>query len=101
MSASESQPNRRVFAQALAAAAVTPLLIPSERTEAQTAADPAAVVQSLTDLARARFGKHLTEEQIKDVRRGIARGQRGAELLRQVKLQNSDEPAVVFRADAS
>ncbi len=100
MTESDARPNRREFAQALAAAAAAPLLLPPEPAAAQGAADPAAGVQALTDLARARFGKHITDEQLKDVRRGLARLQRAADLLRQVKLHNSDEPAVVFRADA-
>jgi hypothetical protein len=101
VSASDRQPNRRDFGQALVAAAVTPLLL-SETADAQPVTDPAtAIALALGEVARARFGKHLTDEQLKDVRRLIYRDQRGAELLHQVKLQNSDEPAVIFRANGS
>jgi hypothetical protein len=57
-----------------------------------------SAADALAEVAQLRYGKHLSEEQLKEVRRGIERGLRSAERLRQVKLANSDEPAFVFSA---
>jgi hypothetical protein len=90
-------PTRREFAQALALLAA-PVLGGSAA--AQQPADPAAApADALTELARSRYGKHLTEDDLKNVKRSIQRGQLGAELLRKVKLANGDEPAFIFTAD--
>jgi hypothetical protein len=92
-----AHPSRRAFARSVAALAATPLVLSSEAAQAQTS--DTTVAQSLTELARLRFGKHLTEEQLTQVRRDITRQLHSAGVLHQVKLRNSDEPAVIFRAD--
>jgi len=102
VSTSDTQPSRRDFTRAVAALAAAPLVLAPDEAVAQGAGDPAlAVTDALFEIARARFGKHLSEEQLRELKRGIYRDQRGADYLRRVKLQNSDEPAVVFRADVS
>jgi len=70
---------------------------------AQQAAPPADAVSSsadaLTAVVRARYGKYLKEDQVAEVRRSIERGIRNADRLKQVKLNNGDEPAFAFSAD--
>jgi hypothetical protein len=65
--------------------------------EARPAAQSAS--QILTDLVRLRFGRHLSEEQMRRAGERIAGNQRAAEALARVALQNSDEPAFLFSAD--
>jgi hypothetical protein len=89
---------RRDFAMSLAAAAASG--VPTATAQEPKPAQPKAAssAAALADVAQDRYGKHLTEEQLKEVRRGIERGLRSAERLRQVKLANGDEPAFVFSA---
>ena len=94
--------SRRAFTKALAAAAVAPLATQ----HASQAADKAKVDRPILDTAEAcmqivqgRYGKFLTEEQLKEVAQSVVRRQYAAEALRRVKLRNSDEPAFAFRAD--
>ncbi|HMF18076.1 MAG TPA: hypothetical protein VKE98_12765 [Gemmataceae bacterium] len=54
---------------------------------------------ALMDIIRSRYGKFLSEEQLKRVRQKILGNLSMAESLRRVPLQNSNEPALVFRAD--
>lgn len=90
------EPNRREFGRNVAALA-TASLFPGT---AESQPDITAVaVDALADIARARFSKHMTDEQFREVKRGIAHDQRGAEILRRIKLKNGDEPAVIFHAD--
>ncbi len=42
--------------------------------------------------------EHLTDEMLAGIRAGLGRSRRQAERLRSVPLENSDEPAFVFRA---
>jgi hypothetical protein len=57
------------------------------------------IAQALTAIARARYGKHLTDEGQKVVRRRIGSELRSAAQLKRIKLKNGDEPAFIFRAD--
>lgn len=93
-----SRSTRREFTLGLLAG--LPLVASVAQVPAAEPADP--LVESTTALSaivRARYGKFLTPEQLLQVDKAIARKQRSAELMRQVKLKNSDEPAFVFRAD--
>jgi hypothetical protein len=54
---------------------------------------------ALMDIIRSRFGKFLNEDQLKRVRQKVLGNLSIAESLRRIPLQNSDEPAVIFRAD--
>jgi hypothetical protein len=54
---------------------------------------------ALMDIIRSRYGKFLSEDQLKRVRQKVLGNQSTAESLRRIPLQNSDEPAFVFRAD--
>jgi hypothetical protein len=93
---------RRAFSRQLALLAAAPLLARGGETHAddEPAPDPlAASAAALTEAARARFGKSLAEEHVKDVLDRIHRSLVAGQSLKQFKLQNSDEPAFVFRAD--
>jgi len=90
--------SRRDFTKKLAVLAAAPLAaaLPDDAA-AQRPGE--AIADSLLEIAKARFGDHITDAQLRDVKRGIMRNQQGAELLRRVKLTNADEPAMIFRAD--
>lgn len=98
--------SRRNFAKrvgaALAAGPLLPLL-----TEGQTASPaqtpsqvspPPPLVEATLALARARFGDHLTTEQLAQLRKEIESGLRTQERLRAFQLENSAEPDFVFSA---
>ncbi|MBY0524382.1 MAG: hypothetical protein K2R98_13330 [Gemmataceae bacterium] len=98
----ESSPNRREFARTLAVMVAAPVVaqVSAPEAPAQPVGDPLAVAaEALTDIARARYGKDLTTEQVKAIKTSIYRRQSAANLLKKVKLQNGDEPSFVFRAD--
>jgi hypothetical protein len=87
--------SRREFAAAVAALVAAPLL-----PAAQKADDPlAAQVEALLALAKAKYGKHLDEDQLKGLEKGLRRILLSAQGMNRVKLANADEPAVVFSAD--
>jgi hypothetical protein len=87
---------RRELAAALAGAAVPGL---NAAGEDEKKAAPLDAADALLALVKARHGKHLSDEQLKRVRAGIASGLRTAESLRKVKLPPAEEPAFVFQAD--
>jgi len=45
----------------------------------------------------AKYGKRLSDEQKADIRRLVAQAQKTSETLRSFPLDNSDEPAMIFR----
>lgn len=90
-------PTRREFAQALAvlaAAGVAPAA-------AQEAAGPSPkeYAEAVNIVIRYRFGKHLTDEQLRRVQAAALRGRASADLLKNVELANGDDPIAAFRAD--
>jgi hypothetical protein len=86
---------RRDFAKVIALAAAAPLVAGA----AQEKPKPLPAAEALTEIVRARYGQHLTDEQISAVQASIGRTLRSGEQLKKVKLQNGDEPAFAFRAD--
>lgn len=94
---------RREFTQILALLAAAPLgltAVPGAATAADDKPDTLlALTEALSGVVETRFGKFLTKEQLLEVQKSIARKQRNAEVMREVKLKNSDEPAFAFRAD--
>jgi hypothetical protein len=62
----------------------------------ETAFTPA---KALTEIARLRYGKYLTEEQLKEIERSMERGLASADRLKRFKLTNGDEPAFAFSAE--
>src|SRR5262245_9039978 len=94
------KPTRRQFGQALLGSAAAPLAMPTVAEQAQAQADPNTIaVNALYELIRSRYSKFLPGPQLESVKRSIIRNQQIAELLKQVKLQNIDEPSFAFRAD--
>ncbi|MBI2806718.1 MAG: hypothetical protein HYX68_17200 [Planctomycetes bacterium] len=85
---------RRRFLQAAAVAATLPLVADGAQ------APPASADQALLALVRLRF-KHLNEDQVKAVHAGLRGDLAGAEILRRVRLDPTDEPATVFVADVA
>src|SRR5262245_40247692 len=97
MTSDEPTPTRREFATAVALLAVAPR---GEEAQGQEAKPPGDVVaDALLEIAKTRYGKHLTEEQLKLLRTSVRRAQSSAERLRQFKLHNGDDAVVSIRAD--
>lgn len=76
---------------------------PPQKQEAQAESKPDASAPELDDLLLAALlqqypGEHLTPEMQAGIRGGLRRNRQQGELLRAVALENSDEPATVFRA---
>ena len=90
-----SNPTRRRLLQAAAVGAASAL-----GATAQAGEPPASADQALTAIVRLRF-KHLTEEQIKTVQRGIQNNLGAAGVLRNIALTPLDEPASMFLADVA
>jgi len=87
------QPTRRDFAAGLALLAVAPLAPAAD----DKPVDPTvATADALLAIVKARYGKHLTEEQLTAVRNGLLGGTFRAAQLYKTPLKNSDEPAFVF-----
>jgi hypothetical protein len=89
---------RRELAAALAGAVALPGPVTGDD-EKKKPGPLDATADALLAVVKARHGKHLSEEQLKRVRAGIASGLRSGESLRRVKLPPDDEPAFVFQAD--
>jgi hypothetical protein len=104
-------PSRRGFAKSLALAAAAPALAGAGVTFGQPAPSPAStpvptpeaapssVAEALTDVARIRFGKHLSGEQLGEIARALDGRLKGAEAMKKVSLTNADEPDVIFFAE--
>lgn len=58
----------------------------------------AHVVDSLTDVVKARYGGHVSVDQLDDVRACIYAQTVAAERLHQFPLTNADEPSLMFVA---
>ena len=109
-------PSRRLFAKGLALAAAAPALAeaatalgqaappPSSApapTPVPTPEAPSSVAEALTEVARIRWGKHLSGEQLGEIAIALDGRLRGAEAMKKVPLSNADEPDVVFFAEIS
>jgi hypothetical protein len=106
--------SRRGFAKSLALAAAAPALAGAAIALGQTAPPPtpspaltpvptpeapSSVAEALTDVARIRWGKHLSGEQLGEIAKALDGRLKGAEAMKKVKLTNADEPDVVFFAE--
>lgn len=95
--------NRRQFgkeAVALAAGAVVAGTGSALGQDEQPKRDARTIaLQALMDMVRARYGAHLSDEQLKRVRQKIASGLFMAEALKKTRLENGDEPDFVFQTD--
>ncbi|MBI1745549.1 MAG: hypothetical protein HYR55_03065 [Acidobacteria bacterium] len=96
----EAYPTRRVFIKGLATVPALPSMLVCGAAAAvpQTSApELLPVTQSLVDVVRVRYGKQLTEDQLKELKQSLDRGVRASSRLRDFKLKNSDEPDFLFR----
>ncbi len=59
---------------------------------------PSPAAEAYAEVARARFGEHLGEEDLNRLKRELEGNVRTADRLRAFKLKNSDEPDFVFGA---
>ena len=95
------RPHRRRFLKTAAAAAA--LAPAAALPEVASGGDPPpatpTAAQAMTDLVRARFGKHLNEAQLKRAQGDVASILRMADLVKAVALENAEEPAMVFVAE--
>ena len=95
--------DRRAFHKTIALLAAGSLGLPAlEDGAAQPASEGDSrkvAAGALMDIIRSRYGKFLSEDQLKRVRQKILGNLSIAESLRRIPLQNSDEPAFVFQAD--
>jgi hypothetical protein len=60
---------------------------------------PSPLTEAYTEVARVRFGEHLTPEQLEQVRKDLDGNVRAADRLRAVKLKNADEPDFTFSVE--
>jgi hypothetical protein len=86
-------------AQTAATPAPSAPSVPSAAPDATpTPAPPDPRAQALAHLARERYGRFLSPEELTMLDERIAGLERRSARLRSVKLANGDEPAAVFRA---
>jgi hypothetical protein len=93
---SKATTRRKFLAAAGAAGAAALVPGTSQAAQPEEAPSPARL---LTDVVRRRFGKHLTDAQLKNIEESIAANIAGADAMKRVRLENSDEPATVFVPD--
>ena len=53
-------------------------------------------VELMFNVVRERYGKHLDDEQLEEVKKGVEEIFEAAESLRKIKLENGDEPFSLF-----
>src|SRR5207302_5587865 len=89
---------RREFSKAVALLAAAPVALAMTPTASAQEPKPdvsprAATATALHDILRARYGKHLSEEQLKRLRQRVTNSVAAAEAMQRVPLVNADEPA--------
>jgi hypothetical protein len=116
MSDTTLPPSRRAFAKKLALAAAAPAFATAALSQTAPAAAPSpspspaptpvptpeapsSAAEALTEIARIRWGKHLSGEQLGEIAKAVDGRLRGAEAMKKVALTNADEPDVVFFAE--
>jgi hypothetical protein len=62
-------------------------------------AKPSPIAEAYAEVARARFGAQVTDEQFEQIKKDLEGNVRVAERLRAVKLKNADEPDFTFSAE--
>ena len=95
-------PSRREFNAALALLAVAHGGLSSAARLVADEKPPdllTVAAEALSAATKARYGKHLTEEQLAEVQKAVKAGVFRAELLKKYPLANGDEPASAFSAD--
>jgi hypothetical protein len=90
-------PTRREFVTALAVLAAA-TGGPAVAQEAKLP-DAKSYGDALDIVIRYRFGKHLSEEQLKRVHASALRGRASADAMKNIELANGEDPIAAFRAD--
>ena len=103
--------NRREFAEALALAALAPILgaaagplrwnpamAGSMATAGAAGREPGSLAEALASAIRAQFGERLSEADLATVARQIEASLERADKIRMLPLANGDEPDFVFSA---
>jgi hypothetical protein len=106
-----SEMNRREFAEAIALAALVPVLgtgahpirwpgasATSAPAAGLAAHEPGALAKALAGVIRAQYGDRLSEADLAVVTRQIENGLERADKIRKATLANGDEPDFVFSA---
>ena len=100
-----SELNRREFAEAVALAALVPLLGPGAGPTSLhpfpfdgAAEDPAALARALAGAIRAQYGERLSAADLATITRQLEVSLDRAAKIRKVPLANGDEPDFVFSA---
>jgi hypothetical protein len=102
-----TQISRRSFAEALAVAALAPLIgAPPESIRLtrwsvgarRISADPTALAKALAEVIRAQFGSRLSSGDLATIARQIQTGLERVDQLRKVELANGDEPDFLYVA---
>ena len=98
---SKEKTTRRQFHKQVAALAVAPVLASAAdaRPGVATPGRAATAAEALAEVVRLRYGRHLSEEQLRHVRAAVAANVRMGERLGRVALDNGDEPAFAFSPD--
>ncbi len=88
------------LAPAAASLAQAPPTAPPAKadTAAAQAGEPSADARALADIVQRRYGEHLTPQQLDAVRADFDDTLKATKRLREVKLQNADEPDFTFKA---
>ena len=99
----EQRRDRRQFGKDVAGVAAGAMVAGAAPASAgqpdQGRADPrTATLQALMEIVQARYGEHLGDKQLQQVRQKIANGLAMAEALKKTPLANGDEPDFVFQA---
>jgi len=90
---------RREFTRQVAALAVAPVVTGAATADDAPAKRPASAGEALAEIVRLRYGRHLSQEQLRLVRETIDSNLRAADRLNRVPVQNGDEPAFAFSAE--
>lgn len=53
--------------------------------------------EHLLNIIKERYGERLSDEELAEVKKGVERIVEAAEKLREIRLENGDEPFFVFR----
>ncbi|PYV90555.1 MAG: hypothetical protein DMG05_09990 [Acidobacteria bacterium] len=100
-----SAKGRRAFLKAFGATSFLPSFLAGcgqsarpNGNEKRPSASIDAEIQALTDVIRSRYGTKLTDQQLQEIHSEIESNLKNREQLRLVRLKNSDEPDVIFRA---
>ena len=91
--------SRRHFLQLLATFPAL-ALVPAGQAAAQEGTAPPAELGAWLEIVKQRWGDRLSADELKAIEENLGWMLRSGTRLREAALQNSDEPDVIFRAEA-